>query len=141
MSEEQYKKTYKPLIAWMISFPILSTIPSILLSEFTDKIEIAVTLAMIMLSLYVLILIIYHGEYVYWINGGPSFKEAKEASSEVRKEYARAHLEKFKNIFIKGFIYLIFSLALNLSIWIDIVVVSLMIIVAAIKTMPIKFKN
>lgn len=26
--------------------------------------------------------IIYKGEYVYWINGGPNFKEAKEASSE-----------------------------------------------------------
>ncbi|WP_417202195.1 hypothetical protein [Acetoanaerobium sticklandii] len=141
MSEERYKKTYKPLIAWMISFPIILTIPSIFLNKFSEKIEIVAILAMIMLSVYVLILIIYHGEYVYWINGGPSFKEAKEASSEVRKEYARAHLEKFKNIFIKGFIYLIFSLVLNLSIWIDIVVVSLMIIVAAIKTMPIKFKN
>jgi hypothetical protein len=35
---------------------------------------------------------IWKGEYVYWISGGPSFEQAQAADSTVRREYAWKHL-------------------------------------------------
>lgn len=65
------------------------------LSNISTKVSALAVLIILSIGLYILMLIIYKGEYVCWINGGPSYEEAKLAGSEKRKEYARAHLDKF----------------------------------------------
>ena len=86
-------------------------------------------------------LIIYIGEYVYWINGGPNYKEAKLAGSEKRKEYAKAHLDIFLKMMLMSFLYGILSLLFKFSIWVDILLISLIVIIAAFLTIPIKFNK
>ena len=86
-----------------------------------------------------LMVMIYAGEYVYWINGGPSFEEAKAAGSEKRKAYAAAHLSVFLKMTLVCCVYLVISSFLRLPMGIDIVVISSAVVVAAIKTMSIRF--
>ncbi len=139
MSAKEYKKTYKPFILWLILFPILFSVPSFLLKHYSGKIQVSVVLFLTMMSLYILMFVIYRGEYVYWINGGPTFKQAKEAGSKVRKQYAKSHLKISGSMFAVGTVYLVGSQILNFNIWIDIIVISVLIIVSAIKTMTIRF--
>ena len=138
MNDKEYIKTYKPLIAWLIGFPIMI----IFITKFIDsseKISVLISLIMMVISLYILMLIIYKGQYVYWINGGPSYEEAKIAGSEKRKQYAKAHLDLFGKMTLVCFIYGLISLLFRVSIFIDIIIISGAIIVTAFQTVPIKF--
>lgn len=138
MNDKEYIKTYKPLIAWLIGFPIMI----IFITRFIDsseKISVLISLLMMVISLYILMLIIYKGQYVYWINGGPNYEEAKIAGSEKRKQYAKAHLDLFGKMTLVCFIYGLISLLFRVSIFIDIIIISGAIIVTAFQTVPIKF--
>lgn len=138
MNDKEYIKTYKPLIAWLIGFPIMI----IFITRFIDsseKISVLISLLMMVISLYILMLIIYKGEYVYWINGGPSYEEAKTAGIEKRKQYAKVHLDLFRKMTLVCFIYGLLSLLFRVSIFIDIIIISGAIIVTAFQTVPIKF--
>ncbi|WP_333638321.1 hypothetical protein [Tissierella praeacuta] len=141
MNNKEYKKTYKPLIAWLIGFPVIAIIIAERLSNLSTKIATLLSLIIMVISLYILMFIIYKGEYVYWINGGPNYEEAKLAGSEKRKEYAKAHLEIFFKMMLISFLYGIVSLLLKFPIWIDIVLISLIIIITAFSTIPIKFNK
>ncbi|MGJ0848054.1 hypothetical protein ACR77J_15300 [Tissierella praeacuta] len=141
MNNKEYKKTYKPLIAWLIGFPVIAIIIAERLSNLSTKIATLLSLIIMVISLYILMFIIYKGEYVYWINGGPNYEEAKLAGSEKRKEYAKAHLEIFFKMMLISFLYGILSLLLKFPIWIDIVLISLIIIITAFSTIPIKFNK
>lgn len=141
MNNKEYKKTYKPLIAWLIGFPVIAIIIAERLSNLSTKIATLLSLIIMVISLYILMFIIYKGEYVYWINGGPNYEEAKLAGSEKRKEYAKAHLDIFFKMMLISFLYGILSLLLKFPIWIDIVLISLIIIITAFSTIPIKFNK
>lgn len=141
MDERKYKKTYRPFIVWLIVCPVLFSLSSVLLENRSDKFEVSFVLWLTMLSICVLMLIIRRGEYIYWIHGGPTFEQAKKAGSEVRKEYADAHLKVFNRMFAVGTAYLVGSQMLNFDIWIDIVVICLVILICAFRTMTIKFNS
>lgn len=139
MNNKEYKKTYKPLIAWLIAFPIILILITKILGDISVEIAVLATLILTVISLYLLMLIIYKGEYVYWINGGPNFEEAKEAGSEIRKEFAKAHLDIFSKITIVSLVYGAISLFLKLSMWLDIVVIMMMVVIATFSTITIEF--
>lgn len=141
MNNKKYKKTYKPLIAWLIGYPVIAIIIIERLSILSTKVSTLVSLIIMVISLYILMFIIYKGEYVYWINGGPNYEEAKSAGSEKRKEYAKAHLNIFLKMMLISFLYGIISLFFNFSIWMDILLISLLIIIIAFSTILIKFNK
>lgn len=90
---KEYKKTYWPLIAWCVALvPVmLGTISAAECMKLSDAALVALMMASVILMLLVLFWMIWKGEYVYWINGGPSFEQAKAAGSEARRDYARRH--------------------------------------------------
>lgn len=93
------------------------------------------------MSIYLLVFIIYKGEYVYWYTGGPSYEEAKTAGSTKRKEYDKAHLDLFRKMTLISSLYLLLSFFFYFSIYIDILIVSLAIVLATLKSTPIKFNK
>ncbi len=141
MYDREYNKTYKPFVAWLIGYPVVAIIAGIGLSEVSIKVSVMASLMILVVSLYILILIIYRGEYVYWINGGPSFEEARSAGSEKRKEYAKAHLDIFFRLMLVSLFYGIISLYFEFSIWIDILIITLLVIRAGFSSIPIKFNS
>lgn len=92
--DKEYKKTYWPLALWCIALvPVMLGIS--LPAERAGVDErgvVALMMTVVALMLILLMWIIWKGEYVYWINGGPSFEEAKAAGSEARREFAWKHL-------------------------------------------------
>lgn len=148
MDQQSYHKTYKPLVLWMIVFLAASTLMPALINRILQELfqttwgegaEVRMILMFVVIALDGLMWMIYAGEYVYWINGGPSFEEAKAAGSEKRKAYAAAHLRVFLKMTLVCCVYLVISLFFRLPMGIDIVVISSAVVVAAIKTMPIRF--
>lgn len=138
MGNKDYNKTYKPFILWIIGFPTIS----IIIQKFFDssrKMSILIMLLSTVIAIYMLMLIIYKGEYVYWINGGPSYEEAKSAGSQKRKQYAKAHLELFFKMTLVCFLYGLISIIFKFPQFIDISLISLAIIITALLTIPIKF--
>lgn len=139
MKEKEYKKTYKLLILWLILFPLIAIVIPLRFINASEKILALALMTINLVAIYLLMLLIYKGEYVYWINGGPSFEEARQAGSEKRREYARAHLDIFLKYTLLGLIYLPVSLILNFSMWIDMLFIFMLIVIAALKTVGIKF--
>lgn len=140
MKNKEYIKTYKPFIAWLIGFPIINIMILKFIDE-SEKISVLVSLFTMVVALYVLMIIIYKGEYIYWINGGPSYEEAKTAGSEKRKQYAKAYLDLFRKMTLVCFMYVLVSLLFRFHIFIDIIIISGAVIVTAFKTVPIKFEE
>lgn len=139
LNNKQYKKTYKPLIAWLIGYPITAIIVGKSMSDLSTKISLLSSLVLMVIGLYILMLLVYKGEYVYWINGGPTYEEAKLAGCEKRKEFAQAHLDVFLKIMLVSFLYGIISFLLEFSPWIDILLISLILIIGALSTISIRF--
>lgn len=91
---KEYRKTYKPFIAWILALPPVM-LGSATLAEtagLDDRGMVALMMSVVVLMLLLLLWMIWKGEYVYWINGGPSFEEARAAGSEVRRQFAWKHL-------------------------------------------------
>lgn len=86
-----------------------------------------------------LMFIIYKGEYVYWISGGPDYEVAKTAKSSQRKKYAFKHLMAFLKASAGFVFYILFSFVFEFHIGIDFLIFLLIIIVAAFSTIKIKF--
>ncbi|MBC3900373.1 hypothetical protein GH811_12165 [Acetobacterium malicum] len=148
IDQQSYKKTYKPLILWMILFIAVCTLIPMLINQIFEQLfqitwgeggEVRVILMFMVISIDGLMWMIYAGEYVYWINGGPSFEEAKAAGSEKRKAYAGAHLRVFLKMTLVCCVYIVISSFFRLPMLIDIVVIASAIVAAAIKTIPIRF--
>lgn len=138
MNDKEYIKTYKPFILWLAGFPIMGImIPNSL--NLSVKISALITLLIIVIYLCILMLIIYKGEYIYWINGGPSYEKAKSAGSERRKKYAKAHLDLFSKMTLTCLTYGLISLLFTFPTWLDIIVISGVIVVTAFASIPIRF--
>lgn len=148
IDQQSYKKTYKPLILWMILFIAACTLIPTVINQILQELfqinwgagaEVRVILMFMVIAIDGLMWMIYAGEYVYWINGGPSFEEAKAAGSEKRKAYAGAHLRVFLKMTLVCCVYIVISSFFRLPMLIDIALIASAIVAAAIKTMPIRF--
>ena len=82
-----YRKRYWPLALWCIAL-----VPVMMLgfygAQWLGLDELASTAVMMLsmnLALDGLFVLIWAGEYVYWINGGPDYEGAKAAAREARR--------------------------------------------------------
>ena len=132
----QLKKSYKGFILWIVFFNLI-TFGTVFLPIEDGEIMTRIVLNICTVSIAVLTFMIYKTEFVYWYNG-TTYEEAVQAGSERRKLFAFKHLKKFA---IFASIYLIASIILNLlelSIWIDIILITIGSIITAVSTIGIK---
>lgn len=142
MSKE-YKKTWKPfVISFLVYLAVMFSTPFIMNKIGAEgKILTKMTFLITALWLIILMFMIYKGQYVYWITGGPSFKEARDAGYEARKLYAGKHLKRFFMFLVPFIVYMIISCIYNFSVWIDIAIFAVSVISAAFSTVTIKFDS
>lgn len=97
-------------------------------------------LAAVILWLDGLLALIWKLEAVYWFSGGPNFEAAKAAGSACRRRYAAQHLKQFLLATLPMLGYLALSAYWNWTIWLDLALVCVGTIAAAISTLSISFK-
>lgn len=89
------------------------------------------------LNIALLAFIIYKTEYVYWYNG-TEYKQAVEAGSERRKEFAKKHLKRFGTLALLYLVYSVVAQLLQIPHGVDIAVATIGMIVVAISTIEFK---
>ena len=137
---KEYRKTYKPLIGWVIAlFAVMLAIAMLPIES--GAILTRLTLLGMIVMLIALMVIVCSGEYVYWINGGPTFEQARDAGSDARKAYAWAHLRAFLWGGAASAALMLISAVARWPIGVDIVGVCLCMIVTAFSTIRIKFQK
>lgn len=140
---KEYQKTYWPLIVWALALlPLM--LGTALLAEHAgldSRAMTALMMAVVVIMLIGLMWIILKGGYVYWINGGPSFEEAKAAGSEARREYARKHLDAMRKGGAAALALLAAEYALGAHEILMILSVGVCVIIAAVSTIRIKWTN
>lgn len=140
VKENEYVETYKPLVGWLVTFVGFSLFFGFRWNSLgNDKILSKLFVIMTMTFIDVLFAIIFKGEYVYWIVYGPNFETAKNSDSQRRKAYAWKYLRIFLVASIILLIYLIGSMLFDLSASFDFIVCLVIVIVAGLTTVPIKF--
>ena len=87
----------------------------------------------------VLFTIVYKGEYVYWITYGPDFETAKNSDSQRRKAYAWKYLRSFLVASLILAVFLLASVVFSLPTSFDFIAFLILLIVAGLTTVPIKF--
>lgn len=136
----EYVKTYKPLIGWIVSFVVIALFLGFGWNSLGNaQILSKIVIIMVMTFVDVLFTIIYKGEYVYWIVYGPDFETAKNSDSQRRKTYAWKYLRIFLAASIILMIFLFGSMLLNLSASFDFIIFLVVGITAGLTTVPIKF--
>ena len=137
------KKSYRLLVIWILAFCAGSVLLSVCLDKYLlSMADVAdIIFAWIILMVDLLLYMIYKGEYVYWISGGPSYEEAKAAGSEKRKSYARAHLKAFLICTVWLGIYGAAGRIFHFGWALDTGVFCISIIAACAMTIPVKFQK
>lgn len=115
VKENEYVKTYNPLIGWLVSFVLIALFfgfgwDSLGEEQILSKIFIIV----VMTYIDVLFTITYKGEYVYWITYRPDFETAKNSDSQRRKAYAWKYLRSFLVASLILMVFLLGSVAFSL---------------------------
>ena len=137
---DAYVKTYKPLLIWFCAFmAVLTALPLALGWFLPENILTPAMLFCVYLGLLALFILIHRGGYVYWINGGPSFEEAKEADESLRRAYAWAHLKRFLFSGAALIPYLTLSSVFHWPTWLDIIIFGAAVISAALSAAKIRF--
>ena len=133
-----YRKTYKPLVGWAIALvAVLLCIAALPLAD--GALLTRLTMLATVLMIILLMAIIHFGEYAYWINGGPTFEQARDAGSAARKAYTWAHLRAFLWSGAASAALMTVSAIAHWPIGADIVGVCLSVIAAAFSTIRIQF--
>ena len=137
----EYKKSYTPLILWSIVLTP-AMVAAGMLSEsmgMNDRSIVAVSMLTVIVMLLVLMWIIWKGEYVYWITGGPSFEQAKAVGSEKRRDYAWRHFAAILKGSAIALVLLTAEYFLKAHVLVMILSTAVCIIAAAISTASIKW--
>ena len=77
---EVYKKSYTGFVIWLIGFCVV-VVGACFLPNLGTQLTLAVVDNASTIGIFILTLLIYQTEYVYWYNG-TSYEEAKAAGSE-----------------------------------------------------------
>ena len=138
----EYIKTYKPLAIWLGVFAaVIIALPLALFASIPGGVLTSAMLACLYLGLLALFILIHQGGYVYWISGGPSFEEARDAGEENRRAYAWEHLKRFMLTGAALMPYLVLSSVFAWPAWINIVVTGAALIAASMSTVNIRFES
>ena len=132
----EYKKSYVGLIIWLIVFCFSSFVPCFLPIK-NIQILTAIFDNIWVIGIFILTLVIYLTESIYWYNG-ISFEQAKQAGSERRKRFSLSFMKRFGYFAVCFLAYSIASVLLKLPFGIDITVATLGIVIVAISTIKIK---
>ena len=136
---ETYKKSYKGLVFFLIGYMIAMFLPIFLPFEDANLLT-RIVLNIATIGLVLLCRMMYRNERIYWING-ISFEQAKRATSEQRKEYALWHLRQFGNAALIFFLFSILAQYLHLSIALDTIVMLVLLIAVAFRSVKVKLEN
>ena len=132
----ELKKSYKGFLLWMLVFVVTMFVCAFLPIE-SGAILTRIVMNVCVLNLVLLAFIIYKTEYVYWYNG-TEYKQAVEAGSERRKEFAKKHLKRFGMFALLYLVYSVVAQLVQIPYGVDIAVATIGMVVVAIST--IKFK-
>ncbi|MBQ9200564.1 MAG: hypothetical protein IJ141_10350 [Lachnospiraceae bacterium] len=130
------KKSYLGFWIWTIVYTASVMCMSYLPIHNTD-ILVRIIFNFTNLAITALTIIMFINEKIYWYNG-ITYEQAVEAGSDRRKAYALKHVKVFGAATL---IYLILSIIIslfNLSFWVDTLLYTLIILIAAISTMKFK---
>ena len=132
----ELKKSYRGFVLWMIGF--LAVIFAVAFVPAQDE-TLPIRLIMLLMSrsMVSMSFIIWKTEYVYWING-TSYEDAVKAGSERRKEFARRHLMIFLRFALMMSAVSLLTALLGWSAGIDFTCGTVGLVVAAIRTTPIR---
>lgn len=137
---DTYLKTYKPLAIWFCVFlAVVIALPASLGWFVPENILTPAMLTTVYLGILSLFILIHRGGYVYWINGGPTYEEARDADETCRRAYAWAHLKRFLIAGAMLIPYLVVSTIFNWPTWLDIIIFGAAAISAAVSTHRIRF--
>lgn len=134
---KEYKKSYLGLWLWVIGFCAASFSVLFFPEGTNNHLLIFVITNVISIGIFILLLMIYLLESVYWING-TTFEAAEKAGSERRKEFAMLHVKPFAFFAAAYLVYSTVSLLVNFPFGIDIAINCIGIIVAAFSTLKYK---
>lgn len=132
----EYKKSYFGLWMWLLGFCGLYFL-CCFLPELKTKLMMSILDNIMTISLFILTLIIYITEKIYWYNS-TDYETALNAGSERRKAFAMAHMKRFGGFAALYLVYSIISILTGIPYGIDITVAIIGTIVAAVSTIPIK---
>ena len=139
---DAYVKTYKPLLIWFCAFmAVLAALPLALGWFLPENILTPAMLCCVYLGLLALFILIHRGGYVYWLSGGPSFEEARDAGEASRREYAWAHLKRFLAAGAVIVPWLVLTSVFHWPVWLDIVVFGALIVGVAASANRIRFAD
>ncbi|MBN2794291.1 MAG: hypothetical protein JXR88_02710 [Clostridia bacterium] len=135
-------KSYKLLIVWFIGFIVGTVFLSYVMSLLKISGDYLALIWLNLTNLFVISLfqMIYKTERVYYINY-VTYKEACEATREERKAFAYKHINVFSKASLIFLIYSAISLIVKINIGINIGVYTVLIVVAAIRTVPFRLKE
>ena len=92
MENGNYQKDFKPFLIWLIVFMIgMNGFPMLvkMFPTMTSMMHTKLSIFLLLIALLILYYIVYRGEYIYYLPGGPTFREAERAGSEKRKAYGK----------------------------------------------------
>lgn len=118
MQNENYEKDFKPFLIWLIVFMIGMNGFPMLVKAFptmTSAMQTKLSIILLLVALLALYYIVYRGEYVYYLPGGPTFRESYEAGSEKRKAYAKKCLGGMLKACALIVLFLVISMFLGLA--------------------------
>lgn len=131
-----YKKSYTGFVLWMIGF-----VAALFAICFLPVSDAAVLMRLILLlmawGVASMAFLIWKTESVYWYNG-TTFEEAEAAGSERRKAFAWKHLRIFGFYALAVTVLAALMHFLGASMWIDFIVGSVGLVIAACMTIPFK---
>lgn len=132
----ELKKSYKGFVIWLLIF-VATMFGSTFLPISSATILTRVVMNVCVFNIVLLAFIIYKTECVYWYNG-TEYKQAVEAGSERRKEFAWKHLKRFG---VFALIYLVFSVVaqlMHIPCGVDVAVATVGLIITAFSTIRIQ---
>ena len=132
----EYRKSYKGFILWLLGYLLAAFAPTLLPSMDAD-LMMRLIFNLTAVGIVLLILIMLRTESVYWING-VTFEQARDAGSERRRAFARAHLARFGYFALGYALFSAFTQLRGLNIAIDGVVFCVGLVAVALTTRNIK---
>lgn len=130
------KKSYKGFLWWMLEF-IVTMFGCVCLPIENSAILTRIAMNLCVINIVLLSFIIYKTESVYWYNG-TEFEQAVEAGSERRKVFAWKHLKRFGVCALLYLVYSILGQLFQIPCGVDCVVVTVVLVAAAISTIKIQ---
>lgn len=137
-NKNSYKKSYKGFVAWLIGCMLLS-LSTALLPISSEHVIMAIVTNLMTIGIFLLSVIIYKTESVYWYSG-TSYQDALEAGSEKRREFAKKHMKRFGALALCYPGYSLLSLLLSLPSELDFAIAFFSVIATTLSTVRLKLQ-